>query len=147
MTAGMFAPLTPNTDRLITGYGTPVFWLGLATRLANTCKMTIPTSSATSTCQPAMPSANRLPAVTYPPTLCTSDIQNAKMLYEVQRCARNGARSSLVSRGSYPSATRAPPGAAADGAVPWWAGAAVRGPARSGRGGGVVGPRGGAGGL
>ncbi len=33
MIAGMFAPRTPNTLRQITGYGTPVTWLGLATRL------------------------------------------------------------------------------------------------------------------
>ena len=64
MIAGMFAPLTPKIARLITGYGTPVTWLGLATRLQKTCTMTMPTSSATSTCQLAMPSANRLPAVT-----------------------------------------------------------------------------------
>ena len=60
----------------------------------------MPTSNAISTCQLASPSANRLPAVTYPPTLCTSDIQNAKMLYEPQVCFRSGARSSLVNRGS-----------------------------------------------
>jgi hypothetical protein len=44
----------------------------------------MPTSNETSTCQLDRPSAKRLPAVTYPPTLCTSDIQNAKMLYEPQ---------------------------------------------------------------
>ena len=33
MMAGTFAPSTPNAARLITGYGTPVTWLGLATRL------------------------------------------------------------------------------------------------------------------
>ena len=33
MMAGTLAPSTPNTDRQITGYGTPVTWLGLATRL------------------------------------------------------------------------------------------------------------------
>jgi hypothetical protein len=42
--------------------------------------MTMPMTSASSTCQLAMPSAKRLPAVMYPPTECTSDIQNAKML-------------------------------------------------------------------
>ena len=47
-----------------------------------------------------MPSANRLPAVRYPPTECTSDIQNAKMLYEDQVCFFSGARSSLVRAGS-----------------------------------------------
>lgn len=64
MTAGMLAPRTPNTARLMTGYGTPVFWLGLATRLQKTWTMTMPTTSATSTCQDAMPSANSDPAVT-----------------------------------------------------------------------------------
>jgi hypothetical protein len=63
MIAGMFAPLTPKIARLITGYGTPVFWLGFATRFTKICTMTMPISSATSTCHPAMPSANRLPAV------------------------------------------------------------------------------------
>ena len=63
MIAGMFAPFTPKIARLITGYGTPVFWLGFATRFTKICTMTMPTSSAMSTCQPAMPSANRLPAV------------------------------------------------------------------------------------
>ncbi len=60
----------------------------------------IPTSRATSTCQLANPSAKRLPAVTYPPTLCTSDIQKAKMLYDDQVWLRSGAKSSLVKRGS-----------------------------------------------
>ena len=36
MIAGMFAPRTPKMARLITGYGTPVTWLGLATRLQKT---------------------------------------------------------------------------------------------------------------
>src|SRR6478735_6287913 len=48
------------------------------------------------------PNTNNDPAVTYPPTLCTSDIQNAKKLYEVHVCLRSGARSSLVNRGAYP---------------------------------------------
>jgi hypothetical protein len=100
MIAGMFAPLTPNTLRQMTGYGTPVACDGFATRLQKKCTMPMPTSSEISTCQLARPSANRLPAVTYPPTECTSDIQNAKMLYEPQLCFLSGARSSLVRRGS-----------------------------------------------
>jgi hypothetical protein len=48
--------------------------------LAKNWTMMMPAISAISTCQLAMPSANSDPAVTYPPTLCTSDIQNAKML-------------------------------------------------------------------
>src|SRR5689334_18881659 len=101
MIAGTFAPSTPNDARQITGYGTPVTWLGFATRLQKTCTMPMPTSNASSTCQLDRPSMNRLPAVTYPPTLCTSDIQNAKMLYEPQVCFFRGARSSFVRRGSY----------------------------------------------
>jgi len=50
------------------------------------------------TCQLVRPRAKSEPAVTYPPTLCTSDIQNAKMLYQVQFWSRSGARSSLVRR-------------------------------------------------
>ena len=64
MMAGMFAPSTPNALRQMTGYGTPVAWLGRATRLQRKYTIVMPTSSATSTCQPARPSANRLPAVT-----------------------------------------------------------------------------------
>ncbi len=64
MMAGMLAPSTPNTLRQITGYGTPVAWLGLATRLQKTLTITMPINNATSTCQLASPSANRLPAVT-----------------------------------------------------------------------------------
>ena len=64
MIAGMFAPLTPKMARFTTGYGTPVFWLDLATRFVKNCTMRMPTMSATSTCQLAMPSAKRLPAVT-----------------------------------------------------------------------------------
>jgi hypothetical protein len=71
--------------------------------------MTMPTSNEISTCQLVRPSAKRLPAVTYPPTLCTSDIQKAKMLYDVQLCWASGARSSLVSRGSYVSLMTAIP--------------------------------------
>src|SRR3954452_19443293 len=97
MIAGMFAPLTPKMARLITGYGTPVTWLGFATRLQNTYTIVIPISNETSTCQLAIPSAKRLPAVTYPPTLCTSDIQKAKMLYVDQDWFASGARCSLVS--------------------------------------------------
>ncbi|XQU68672.1 hypothetical protein OJJOAM_001403 [Cupriavidus sp. H18C1] len=63
ITAGMLAPSTPNEARQITGYGVPVTWLGLATRLQKNCTMTMPTSSAASTCQLVRPSANRLPAV------------------------------------------------------------------------------------
>ena len=63
MIAGMFAPRTPKIARLITGYGTPVTWLGFATRLQKTLTITMPTISEISTCQLAMPSANRLPAV------------------------------------------------------------------------------------
>src|SRR4051812_16990244 len=103
MIAGMLAPSTPNGLRHTTGYGTPACWLGLATRLHRKYTMVMPTNSARSPCQLARPSAKRLPAVTYPPTLCTSDIQNAKMLYDVQDCLPSGARSSLVSRGSYPA--------------------------------------------
>src|SRR3954471_22636973 len=101
MIAGMFAPRTPKMARLITGYGTPVTWLGLATRLQNTITMLIPMINDTSTCQDAIPRLNNAPAVTYPPTLCTSDIQNAKMLYEVQVCFSNGARSLFANRSSY----------------------------------------------
>ncbi len=64
MTPGMFAPLMPKIARFTTGYGTPVFWLGLATRFAKTWTMTMPTTRATSTCQAAMPRANSEPAVT-----------------------------------------------------------------------------------
>ena len=64
MIAGMFAPRMPKTTRLMTGYGTPVFWLGLATMLANTCTITMPTMSATSTCHDCRPRANSEPAVT-----------------------------------------------------------------------------------
>ena len=103
MMAGMFAPLTPKTERMVTGNGTPVRWLGLATRLTSACTMTMPTMSARNTCQLAIPSANRLPAVTYPPTECTSDIQNAKMLYQDQVCFLSGVRSLLARRGWYPS--------------------------------------------
>ena len=60
----MFAPRTPKMARLITGYGTPVTWLGLATRLQNTFTMAMPTISATSTCQLAMPEREQAPAVT-----------------------------------------------------------------------------------
>ena len=77
-----------------------MIWLGLATRLQNTITMQMPITSETSTCQLAMPSEKRAPAVTYPPTLCTSDIQNAKMLYEDQDCFFNGARSELARRSS-----------------------------------------------
>ena len=64
MMAGMFAPRTPKIARLITGYGTPVTWLGLATRLQKNITMPMPTTSATSTCQAAMPRLNSAPAVT-----------------------------------------------------------------------------------
>lgn len=64
MIAGTFAPSTPNTARLITGYGTPVRWEGLATRLAKTWTIRMPTTRAMSTCQLAMPSAKSEPAVT-----------------------------------------------------------------------------------
>ena len=64
MMAGMLAPRTPKIARLITGYGTPVTWLGLATRLQNAMTMRMPTTRDTSTCQLAMPSENRAPAVT-----------------------------------------------------------------------------------
>ena len=64
MMAGMLAPRTPNTLRQITGYGTPVAWLGLATRLQKKLTMTMPISNAMSTCQLASPNAKRLPAVT-----------------------------------------------------------------------------------
>ena len=63
MMAGMFAPSTPNDARQITGYGVPVAWLGLATRLQNTCTITMPTSKANSTCKLDRPSENRLAAV------------------------------------------------------------------------------------
>ena len=106
MTAGMLAPLTPKTKRMVTGNGTPVRWLGLATRLTSAWTMMMPTIRQMNTCQLAMPSANRLPAVTYPPTEWTSDIQNAKMLYQLQLCLRSGARSLLASRGSYPGLIR-----------------------------------------
>src|ERR1700722_16778329 len=100
MMAGTLAPVTPKIWRFITGNGTPVTCDGLATRFANTWTMTIPAISAISTCQLAIPRANSDPAVTYPPTLCTSDIQNAKMLYQDQVCLLNGARSTLVRAGS-----------------------------------------------
>ncbi|MNN73787.1 hypothetical protein D3C81_1899360 [compost metagenome] len=64
MTAGIFAPNTPNASRQITGYGTAACWLGLATRLAINCTMQIPPSKAINTCQLANPSANRLAANT-----------------------------------------------------------------------------------
>src|ERR1700761_1701873 len=73
--------------------------------------MTMPATRAISTCQLWMPRANSDPAVTYPPTLCTSDIQNAKMLYEDQVCFDSGARSTLVRAGSYPSFMTGAPGA------------------------------------
>ena len=101
MIAGMLAPSTPKTDRQITGNGTPVRWLGFATRLQKNSTMEMPTMRQMKTCQLVSPSAKRLPAVTYPPTLCTSDIQNAKMLYQDQFWSRSGARSSLVRRGWY----------------------------------------------
>ena len=111
----MFAPRTPKMARLITGYGTPVTWLGFATRLQNTLTIPIPISNDTNTCQLAIPNANRLPAVTYPPTLCTSDIQNAKMLYDDQLCFRNGARSVFANRSSYSAFTKpSPPGCPGD---------------------------------
>ena len=109
MIAGMFAPRTPKMARLITGYGTPVTWLGFATRLQNTITMPIPMINDTSTCHDAIPRLNNAPAVTYPPTLCTSDIQNAKMLYEPHVCFRNGARSGFANRSSYPGFTRPSP--------------------------------------
>ena len=96
MIAGILAPLTPKQIRVVTGYGTPACWDGLATRLQSMLTATMPTNSETSTCHDEMPSAKRLPANTYPPTLCTSDIQNAKMLYQVQLCSFSGARSSFV---------------------------------------------------
>ena len=102
MIAGMFAPNTPNEIRDATGYGVPVACDGRATRLHRKYTIVIPTSNATNTCQAANPNANRLPAVTYPPTLCTSDIQNAKKLYDPHVCLRSGARSSFVNRGAYP---------------------------------------------
>src|SRR6478736_7240 len=102
MIAGMFAPNTPNEIRDATGYGVPVACDGRATRLHRKYTMVMPTNNAISTCHAANPNANRLPAVTYPPTLCTSDIQNAKKLYEVHVCLLSGARSSFVSRGAYP---------------------------------------------
>ncbi len=64
MIAGMFAPRMPKTTRLMTGKGTPVFWLGLATMLAKTCTMTMPAISATSTCHDCRPRAKSEPAVT-----------------------------------------------------------------------------------
>ncbi|MCY1235111.1 hypothetical protein D9M72_477150 [compost metagenome] len=64
MMAGMLAPLTPKTARLMTGYGTPVSWLGFATRLQKMLTITMPANRATSTCQLASPRAKRLPAVT-----------------------------------------------------------------------------------
>ena len=38
MIAGMFAPFTPKIARLITGYGTPVIWLGFATRFRRSAR-------------------------------------------------------------------------------------------------------------
>ena len=99
ITAGTLAPRTPKTDRQITGNGTPVRWLGLATRLQKNRTMEMPTMRQMKTCQLVSPRAKRLPAVTYPPTLCTSDIQNAKMLYQDQFWSLSGARSSFVRRG------------------------------------------------
>ena len=64
MMAGMLAPFTPKMARLITGKGTPVTWLGFATRLQNTITMQMPTTRETSTCQLAMPRENSAPAVT-----------------------------------------------------------------------------------
>src|SRR6476661_1573244 len=90
MMAGMLAPRTPKTERQITGYGTPVRWLGLATRLQKNRTMVMPTMRHTNTCQLVRPRAKRLPAVMYPPTLCTSDIQNAKMLYQDHVCSLSG---------------------------------------------------------
>jgi len=40
------------------------------------------------------------PAVTYPPTLCTSAIPNAKMLYGKTRLLGQRARSNVVQSGS-----------------------------------------------
>src|SRR6478736_5628084 len=102
MIAGMFAPSTPNEIRDATGYGVPVACDGRATRLHRKYTIVIPTNNAISTCHAARPNANNDPAVTYPPTLCTSDIQNAKKLYDVHVCLRSGARSSFVNRGAYP---------------------------------------------
>src|SRR6476661_7184543 len=102
MIAGMFAPNTPNEIRDATGYGVPVACDGRATRLHRKYTIVIPTNNAISTCHAANPNANRLPAVTYPPTLCTSDIQNAKKLYDFHVCFFSGARSSFVNRGAYP---------------------------------------------
>ena len=99
ITAGMLAPSTPNTERQMTGNGTPVRCDGLATRLQKKSTIEMPTMRQMKTCQLVRPRANSEPAVTYPPTLCTSDIQNAKMLYQVQFWSRSGARSSLVRRG------------------------------------------------
>ena len=111
MIAGMFAPNTPNEIRDATGYGVPVACDGRATRLHRKYTIVIPTSNATNTCHAANPNANRLPAVTYPPTLCTSDIQNAKKLYDPHVCFFSGARSSFVNRGAYPGLiTPAPAG-------------------------------------
>ncbi len=62
--AGTFAPSTPKVARHITGYGTPLTWLGFATRLQKTLTMLMPMMSATSTSQLVKPSANRLPANT-----------------------------------------------------------------------------------
>jgi hypothetical protein len=71
----------------------------------------MPTTKQTSTRQLLSPSAKRLPAVMYPPTLCTSDIQNANVLYEPQVWRNSGVRSSMVTRGSYPGLiTPAPTG-------------------------------------
>ena len=64
MAAGMLPPRTPKADRAMTGNGTLVIWLGLATRLAKTFTMPMPTTRATKTCQLVSPSANSEPAVT-----------------------------------------------------------------------------------
>ena len=45
-----------------------------------------PAISEIKTCHPARPSEKSVPAKIYPPALCTSDIQKAKMLYQLQVC-------------------------------------------------------------
>ncbi len=64
MMAGTLAPSTPNTERQMTGNGTPVRWQGLATRLQKNSTMEMPTMRQMNTCQLVRPRANSEPAVT-----------------------------------------------------------------------------------
>lgn len=62
ISAARFAPITPIETRAITGKGMPCLKLGLPTQFISTYTMRMPMVSASSTCQPEMPSRKRLAA-------------------------------------------------------------------------------------